>query len=467
MLTADKKIRAEIYSAATDMDQAQILFRDAVAMRGRSPALESRLSTSGINPVWQLTDIEKLSFFKPIAANKKGKSGVRPHCALIDEVHEHPDNSVIEMLRAGTKGNRQALIFEITNSGFDRNSVCWHEHEYSCKIASGEIENDSWFSYVCALDDSDDPFKDESCWEKANPLLGVSIQIEYVREQVEEAKGMPSKESMVRRLHFCQWTDAESTWITRDVWETVEEDICIEDFYGLPCYAGLDLSFTIDLTALSLVFKKDGLFYLFVFFWKPKVGLAEAEKRDGQQYKLWADQGFLELTEGKVIKLGPIAQKLAWVHDNFDLKNVAYDAYRHKELAEDLSDLGFEIPMIEHPQGFRRIQKFKDARGNDILDENGKPAGNPLWMPDSVQTLETSIIEGTLRTPINPLLRAHVSATVIRLDPAGTDNKIFDKRKSIGRIDGIVSSAQAIGLANIRDMSDGPSIYEKRGITMF
>ena len=103
MLTADKKIRAEVYSAATDMDQAQILFRDAVAMRERSPALESRLTTSGINPVWQLTDVEKLSFFKPIAANKKGKSGIRPHCALIDEVHEHPDNSVIEMLRARPK----------------------------------------------------------------------------------------------------------------------------------------------------------------------------------------------------------------------------------------------------------------------------------------------------------------------------------------------------------------------------
>tara|TARA_R110002073_G_scaffold68128_3_gene169207 strand:+ start:453 stop:2279 length:1827 start_codon:yes stop_codon:yes gene_type:complete len=464
MLTADKKIRAEVYSAATDMDQAQILFRDAVAMRERSPALEKRLSPSGLNPVWQLTDLEKLSFFKPIASNKKGKSGIRPHCALIDEVHEHPDNSVIEMLRAGTKGNKQALIFEITNSGYDRDSVCWHEHEYSCKIAEGEIENDSWFSYVCALDEKDDPFKDESCWVKANPLIGISIQPEYIREQVEEAKGMPSKEAMVRRLHFCQWTDAESAWITRGVWEKIEEDVSIEDFSGQKCWAGLDLSYTTDLSALSVVFRKGDIFYLFVFFWKPKIGLADAEKRDGRPYALWAQQGFLFLTEGKVIKLGPIAQKMGWLQDNFDLEAVAYDAYRHKELAEDLSDLGFEIPMIEHPQGFRRVFKFEDENGNKVKDDNGNTLGNPLWMPDSVQAMETAIIEETLRTPPHPVLRSHVSAVVVRLDPAGTDNKILDKRKSIGRIDGAVSSAMAIGAAKMREIDTSGSIYNKRGL---
>lgn len=460
MLTADKKIRAEVYSAATDMDQAAILFRDAVAMRRRSPALRRRLQTSGNNPVWQLTDLSKLSFFKPIAANKKGKSGIRPHCALIDEVHEHPDNSVIEMLRAGTKGNKQALIFEITNSGWNKSSVCWHEHEYSCKIASGEEKNDAWFSYVCALDKDDDPFKEESCWIKANPLLGVSIEKEYIREQVVEAKGMPSKEATVRRLNFCQWTDLEEGWIANGLWEAIEDKISLDEFYGCECYGGLDLSFTIDLTALALVFPKDGFLNLFVFFWKPKIGLEEAEKKDRRHYRVWSDQGHLYLTEGKVIKLGPIAQKLGWIQDTFDLKNIAYDAYRHKELKESLADLGFEIPMIEHPQGFRRMQRFEDESGNKILDKNGKALGNPLWMPDSVQALETSIIEGTLKTPVNPLLRSHVASVAIRLDPSGTDNKMFNKLKSNGRIDGIVASAMAVGLAGIRDVNEQVSFWE-------
>jgi phage terminase large subunit-like protein len=155
------------------------------------------------------------SFFKPISSDKKGKSGIRPYCALVDEVHEHPDNSVIEMMRAGTKGNQEALIFEITNSGFDKKSVCGQEHDYAVKSSLGDIENDAFFVYIAALDEDDEPFDDETCWVKANPNLGVSIFPQFVQEQVEEARGLPSKEGLVRRLHFCQWTESAASAIPR------------------------------------------------------------------------------------------------------------------------------------------------------------------------------------------------------------------------------------------------------------
>jgi len=439
MLTATKKIRAEVYSAATDKDQAAILFRDAVEMWRRSPALFRRLVPSGQNPVWQLTYMEAASFFKPISSEKKGKSGIRPYCALIDEVHEHSDNSVIEMLRAGTKGNQQALILEITNSGQDKTSVCWDEHEYSVAIALGDKENDAWFSYVCALDKDDDPFVDETCWIKTNPLLGVSIHPEFVREQVNEAKGMPSKESLVRRLHFCQWTDGEEAWMPRDVWQKVEADLKLEDYRGDECYGGLDLSYTRDLSAFALAFpQKDGTTDAFVWFWKPKDGLQKAVKADRAPYDLWHKNGYLYLTDGEVIKLPDIAKHMSGIKENHDLMSIAFDRYRHKELDDDLLDLGIELPMIEHPQGFRR------------------QAESPLWMPNSFQTLENSIIEQKIRVCINPLMRYNVASTVVRHDPAGTDNRIFDKRKSRARIDGCVALAMAVGLAATRKDSVYP-----------
>ncbi len=430
MLAATKKLRAEVYSAATDKDQAAILFRDAVEMWRRSPALFKRLTPSGQNPVWQLTLLQTASFFKPISSEKKGKSGIRPYCGLIDEVHEHPDNSVIEMLRAGTKGNQQALIFEITNSGFDRNSVCRKEHEYSVAVVNGEEQNDAWFAYVCALDEKDDPFEDESVWIKANPLLGVSIQPEFIREQVREAKGMPSKEGIVRRLHFCEWTEAESGWLARDVWERAEAGLKIEDYEGERCYGGLDLSYTKDLTAFALVFPTgEKSWDAFVYFWKPKDGLQRAIKEDRVPYDLWVKNGHLQLTDGKVIKLGPVGLKMAEIADRTQLELIAYDNYRHKELADDLLDLGIDLPLTEHPQGFRRA------------------ANNPLWMPNSVLELENALIEGRIRVCINPLMKWNVSSVVIRPDPAGTDNRIFDKRKSRARIDGVVALAMAIGVA--------------------
>lgn len=469
MLTAYGKLRAEIYSAATDKDQAAILFRDAVEMWRRSPALSSRLVSSGQNPVWQLTYIEKASFFKPISSEKKGKSGIRPFCALIDEVHEHRDDSVIEMLRAGTKGNREALIFEITNSGHDKTSVCWSEHEYTIKVCSGAIENDGWFGYVCALDEDDEPFENEDCWIKANPLLGITIQPEFIREQVQEAKGMPSKEGLVRRLHFCQWTDSLDGWISRKAWESVEQELDQEEYKDKECYGGLDMSYTSDLSAAAWVYpdEKGEIFDAFVDFFKPKEGLDYAARRDKVPYDLWSKDGFLRLTEGKVIKLGPIALRMAEINDTSELKGIAYDRYRHRELADDMVDMNIELPLTEHPQGFRRMGVLKDENGEQIKDENGKPVENPLWMPSSLQHLENLIKEENIRIHINPILKWNAASAVIRQDPAGTDNRIFDKRRSTSRIDGIVALAMAVGLAKSKIQTRNVSVYETRGVRTY
>lgn len=233
-----------------------ILFRDAVAMVDQSPALAQRINKSGgAGKEWNLAFLQSGSFFRPISSDD-GQSGPRPHCALIDEIHEHKNNQVVEMMRAGTKGRRQALIFMITNSGHDKTSVCYDYHEYGRKVAEGSIEDDSFFSFICSLDEGEDPFKDESCWKKANPSLGHTFTDRYLREQVTQARGMPSKESIVRRLNFCQWVDADNPWMSSDVWMGCEEDFDLQELQGEECYGGLDLSGTRDLTSLALFFPK-------------------------------------------------------------------------------------------------------------------------------------------------------------------------------------------------------------------
>ncbi|ENG9444899.1 phage baseplate assembly protein V [Salmonella enterica] len=170
-LVADREPRAEVYAAATKKDQAMILFRDAVAMVDQSPALAQRINKSGgAGKEWNLAFLQTGSFFRPISSDD-GQSGPRPHCALIDEIHEHKNNQVVEMMRAGTKGRRQALIFMITNSGHDKTSVCYDYHEYGRKVAEGSVDDDSFFSFICSLDEGEDPFKDETCWKKANHPL--------------------------------------------------------------------------------------------------------------------------------------------------------------------------------------------------------------------------------------------------------------------------------------------------------
>ena len=456
MLTSTGKIRAEVYSAATDKDQAAILFRDAVSMWDRSPGLKRRLVASGINPVWQLTDLTKASFFKPISSEKKGKSGIRPYCALVDEVHEHPDNSVIEMLRAGTKGNQEALLFEITNSGFDRLSVCWNEHQYSVDVVTGAKENDAWFAYVCALDEGDDPFEDESCWIKANPNLGVSIQPTYIQEQVNEAKGMPSKEGLVRRLHFCEWTESETSAIPRKIWTAALAKPDEYDFEalldeGYRPYGGLDLSRARDLCAFTLTWVLDPTpdawrFVSKTWFWTPKDTLAERAKRDRAPYVEWEKAGHLEAVPGPRVSYRWLAEALAALNARYDPQIIGCDQYGLERLNDQLGEIGATLPCVVHPQGFQRrvIDKKEES---DLLGATGAEE-IALWMPDSILKLEAALLEGRLRHDPNPVQTMCAAGVVYEQNRTG--HRMFAKDKATSRIDGMVSLAMSIGVATVK-----------------
>lgn len=470
MLSAAGKLRAEVYSAATDQDQAAILFRDAVSMWERSRALRRRLISSGENPVWQLTskgrDGRDNSFFKPISAHKKGKSGIRPYCALVDEVHEHPDNSVIEMLRAGTKGNQEALIFEITNSGFDKKTVCGQEHDYSVKVAHGEIENDAWFAYICALDEDDEPFDDEACWLKANPNLGVSIQLQFIREQVAEAKGMPSKEGLVRRLHFCQWTDSETSAIPRKVWLACQavgdkafdpEELTERE---VPCFGGLDLSRTRDLTAFTLTWllenKKDQWrFASKTWFWTPKDTLHDRAKADRAPYDVWVKQEHLEAVPGPRIKYSWLAPALVGICARYNPVMIGGDQYGLEQLLEALGDIGATLPVHVHPQGFnrRKIGEREDQkRAETGADEL------VLWMPDSINKLEAALLEQRIAVETNPVMTMCAAGVVYEQNRTG--HRMFAKDKATSRIDGMVSLAMSIGVATMQTSVAAPSPWD-------
>src|SRR4029077_441393 len=321
MLTADGERGAECYAAAVTRDQAKIPFRDAVRMVEASPALSKRLQKSGERDVFNLAYLEAASYFRPISSEGRGLDGKRVHFALIDEVHEHPTDIVIEKITAGVKGRRQPLILEITNSGVDRTSICYQHHEYTERVVTGQIEDDEWFGYVCGLDDADEPFESEDCWRKANPSLGVTIQLDYLRKQVREAKGMPAKQSLVRRLNFCQWVDAANPAIDGDLWRSCEADFDEDQFAGLESVGGLDLSGTRDLTALARAYppNADGVVHAEVEFWTPGDTSADRCARDRVPYALWAREGHVTETPGRSVDYGFVAQRVSELQAERDL----------------------------------------------------------------------------------------------------------------------------------------------------
>lgn len=444
MLSADAEPRAEIYAAATKKDQAKVLFRDAVAMVEQSEDLDALLHMSGGLEKTNIAFLAKGSFFRPISSEDRGKgqSGPRPHCGLLDEIHEHPSNLMVEMMDAGIKWRRQPLTFMITNSGDSRQTVCFEYHEYGAKVAEGSIEDDTFFAYICALDEKDKPLRNEKCWSKVNPsLIPVNIPgMEYLRKQVREAKGLPSKENVVLRLNFCTWTEAETSAVSREVWEKCEAEFDPEILKGRRCAGGIDLSGKKDLTALGLVFEfeageidllPDGGVLALVEFWTPGDTLLDREEQDRVPYIKWKKDGFIKTTPGKTVNYGFVAKRLAEINATYELTALAYDRWRIDDLQRELDDIGVEINLVPHGQGFKDM--------------------SPAW--DAAEDL---IINTKLRVLKNPCMRWNVASAVIIEDPAA--NRKFAKNKSTGRIDGLV--ALTMGVSALNTDEDEPSVYE-------
>lgn len=474
-LVADNEPRAEIYAAATKKDQAMILFRDAVAMRDQSPQLAGRLHKSGVaEKTWNLADHQSGSWFRPISSDQDSQSGPRPHIGLIDELHEHKSDVVVNMMAAGFKWRRNPLLFMITNSGFDRESVCWRWHDYVARILKRSVENDQVFGLMCALDSCEKHWNEgqeqpvDNCddcdrwdvegehWRKANPNIDVVPGWEYIRTQVRRGLDMPAEENTVRRLNFGYWTSQSQRWLSMQAWDACDKPIDYDALKGRECIIGLDLANKIDIAALVLLFTPKDMnlvkkvspdgdddtqymsvdldsmtddFVVLPFFYIPKDNINAMIRRDGVPYDVWVRQGYIEATEGNVIDYQAIKMKIAALKDLYPIRSfqhkyqpqhlAGFDPWNATEFSLDMANT-YGVNMIEVRQGFQT-------------------------MSEPTKEMARIVLAGRLRHASNPVLRWMADNVVVRSDPAG--NIKPDKEKSKMKIDGVVALIIALSLA--------------------
>lgn len=491
-MMADSEPGAEVYAVAAHRDQAKILFNDAVTMVDQSPDLAKRITQSGgPGRVYNMAWLAKGSFFRPLSrsAGKSG-SGLRPHMGLADELHEHPNRDAVEMIERGFKFRRQPLLLMITNSGSDRNSICYEEHEHAVKVAAGTLTpgedfafvgepiDDTTFSFVCSLDPKDDPLNDPTCWVKANPLLGTILTEEYLAGVVAQAKALPGKLNGVLRLHFCQWTDADTAWMSRAVLEP-----CLADFDPLEIHAGkqiaigLDLSQNRDITAKACVVETGSVdvevevdgekkivakptFDAWIEAWTPGDTIAERSTRDKQPYEVWAKQGFIHAPKGQSIRFDHVAQSLADDDRDFAIGMVGYDRYAFRRFEEEVIKIGLSIPFVEHPQGGTKKGKPTPAMIEAAKADDRELEG--LWMPGSLRALEEALLEGRIRLRRNPVLISAMMSAVT--DEDRWENRWLAKERATNKIDAAVALCMAVGTALAMGMSTRASVYEERGL---
>ena len=277
MLVNDDEWKAEVYSCASDRQQAAIVFDVAVDMVKQSPALMKRIKIipSMKRMVYQPTG----SIYQVLSSEVATKHGLNVSACIFDELHTQPTRALYDVMTQGSgDARKQPLWFFLTTAGTDRNSICWEVHQKALDILEGRKRDPRFYPVIFGLPDEAD-WQDERNWYRANPSLGHTISIDKVRDAYRKALETPADENMFRQLRLNQWIKQSVRWMPMDKWDECGGAVNPYELEGRVCYAGLDLSSTSDLTTLVLVFpptEDSGVYTVLPFFWLPEDTLPPA-----------------------------------------------------------------------------------------------------------------------------------------------------------------------------------------------
>lgn len=417
---------AELISVASTRDQAKLVWDWARGMVRRCPELNERIQIFQHSMV--LHD-DPLSNYKPVAADSASAHGWNLHGAVIDELHTLPKRDLVDVIETSTAARREPMIVYITTAGWDRHSICWEKWQYALQVRSGEI-SDPEFLPIVYQTRKDEDWTSEKIWRKANPNLGISVKLDYMRSKCEKAKSSPAFENTFRQLHLNQWTEQAVRFFPMELWDNQPNRRDLEELETKECYGGLDLAEKRDLAGLTLVFPdREGGFDVRAWAWLPEETAREREKNDHVPYREWAAKGMVKLTPGDIIDFECVKYDILELYKRYRLLEIGFDRRFATQLTTQLRD-GHGIACVEIPQTFAHLSE-------------------PMKL--SLELLKA----GKLRHGNNRLLRWQASNTAVVTDRQNEGMVRPAKARSNGRIDNITGLIMALSRAIVNGSKSG------------
>ena len=407
--------RGQIFSAAADRDQAALIFREMEAMIFADAGLAARCNVQRFAK--KIEDAETGSSYQALSSDARKAHGLSPSLIICDELAQWPGRALFDNLVTGTGARREPLVIAISTQSSDPNHVMTELTVYGRQVNEGVINDAAFAPFIFEVPVTADPW-DESNWPLANPALGDYRELSEMRQAAALARRLPAREAAFRNLYLNQAVDPDSRFVAAADWRACTGALDPEELRGRPCWAGLDLASTRDLTAFVLYFPEDGGAIL-PWFWVPGDNLLEREERDRVPYRVWRDQGLLEAPPGRAIDRRAIACRLAEITSAYDVRGIAYDRWRIEDLKVILGAEGIDLPLVDFGQGF-------------------------ISMGPAVDAMEVEIIDRRLKHGGNPILTWCIANAVVETNSAGA--RKISKSKSTERVDGAVALAMAIGL---------------------
>jgi phage terminase large subunit-like protein len=416
--------RGETFSAAIDRNQASLIFNEMKAIIEAVPELDDRT-----NVVKHFKRIEVLagpgagSTYEALSSDARRGHGLAPSFWCYDELRQAKDRELLDALVTAMGKQPRALGIVISTQSAE------DDHPLSQLIDTGLAGVDpSLHVQLHAAPEGADPL-DPKIWARCNPALGRFLDREDLAKQAQRAARIPAFMAAFKNLRLNMRVHADERLIGREDWLACAGGIDLEELEGRPCWAGLDLSSTTDLTGLVLVFDGDPAPVL-AWAWMPAGRIAELEGEDHTTYRLWRDQGLIETTPGRAIDKRAIALRLAEIASAYDLQAVGYDDWRFADLERLLDEEGIRLPLKPVRQGFKTMGPCVDA-------------------------LEGAVIDREIRHGSNPVLTMCIANAAVERDATGA--RKLSKKRSRARIDLAVCLAMALGL---KSTEPGPRRYD-------
>lgn len=342
LLYADEPFEpgAQIYMTATKVEQAAIMYEECRRMVEASPSLRKRTK---IRKAPRSLNYEQFaSRLCPIATDNN-LDGLNPSAVFRDEYHEWREKhrGASEKLSSGGGSRRQPLDMIITTAGDDHSQLWIEEDDYAVKVLesviSGNIVDDRMFALVYRIDDNDDPFN-EDVWIKANPNLGVSVKIDFLREEANQAKQKPSETNKFLRYYCNKRVAACAREITAEMWAKGNKPLTIEP--GAYGYGGVDLARSNDWSAIACMFPikdKDGVVVRYELFTKTWTCRHGRFRIDREPFRQWISDGRLIVCPGDQIDFAEIEREIVRLNNLYSIRNWSYDPAWSRELMQRLN----------------------------------------------------------------------------------------------------------------------------------
>ncbi len=422
MLAIDNEHGAEVYSGATSEKQAYEVFKPAKIMANKTDDYRSMFGVEVFAS--NISILENGSKFEPIIGNPG--DGSSPSCAIVDEYHEHKDDRMYDTMLTGMGAREQPIMLMITTAGDNLSGPCYQMQLDAQKMLEGAIEDDETFALIYTVDSGDDWTTEESL-QKANPNFGVSVDGDFLKSRLNDAKNNSRKQSTYQTKHLNIWVGSREAYFNVEKWRNCSDSsLKLSDYEGQRCYMGLDLASKIDIAALELLiplgndeFVRFGRYYL------PEAAI---ENGVNEHYQGWMRDGWLTITEGDIIDFNYIKRDILELKSLFEIQSVAYDPYQATMLVTELMAEG--VPVVEIGA---TVKNFSDP----------------------MKTLDAMIIAGKLSHNSDPVMTWMVSNCTGKLD--AKDNVFPRKERPENKIDGVVALLMALN----RAMNDnGPDISD-------